>query len=299
MLGVWRLINNQIVNVGQTERLGYPQETFCLPEEYIQAADTIPIFRTAHGFGDWGILSAMPRLLKAKYPNKQVVIPSPELIHQMFSYFMDDLKWWSSWKEPWMNARNVFVNNPYVDGEFSSFEGEIFCDHLRLYSTETISDPLAKQMLRVWGFAEEELSDVRPELYFSEEEVKEGDKLIAEHLGEKYTSLILSNKHVYGERDNQVIDILEEYPHRCLYYSSISLEDTPYVNYIKDPIKLLDVTKDLRLQLYIRSKAQANIGTQSGVMDIIARYTPTYILPHNTEATFKSGNFIQTVNYIV
>jgi len=299
MLGIWKLIDNQIVGIGQTERLGYPQDDFSLPEEYIQAIPAIPIFRTCHGFGDWGILSAMPRLIKEKYPDKEVLIPSPELIHQMFSHFIDNLKWWSSWKEPWMNARNVFANNPYVDGEFSSFQGEIFCDHLRLYSTDTIYDPLAKQMLRVWSFTEEELSDVRPELYFSKEEIEEGDKLIAKHLGEEFTSLILSNKHIYGERDNQVIEVLKQYPYKCLYYSSVPLEETPYRDYVKEPVKLLDVTKDLRLQLYIRSKAQANIGTQSGVMDIIARYTPTYILPHNTEATFKSGNFIQTVNYIV
>jgi hypothetical protein len=252
MPGIWKLIDNQIIGVGQTERLGYPQGTFSLPEEYIQNIPAIPIFRTCHGFGDWGILSAMPRLIKEKYPDKQVLIPSPELIHQMFSYFIDDLKWWSSWEKPWINAQNVFVNNPYVDGEFSSFQGEIFCDHLRLYSTDTIYDPLAKQMLRVWDFTEEELSDVRPELYFSKEEIEEGDKLIAEYLGEEFVSLILSDKHIYGERDNQVIDVLKQYPYRYLYYSSVPLEETPYRDYVKEPVKLLDVTKNLRLQLYIR-----------------------------------------------
>lgn len=299
MLGVWKLIDNKIVSVGQTERLGHPAGTFVLPQEYIDASPAIPIFRTCHGFGDWGILSALPRLIKEKYPDKEVLIPSPELIHSMFRYFIDDLKWWSSWKEPWMNARNVFKNNPYVDGEFSSFQGEIFCDHLRLYSTETIYDPLAKQILRVWGFTEEELQDVRPELYFTDEEIKEGDELINSYLGKDFVFLMLSNKHVYGERDEQVIEVLKKYPYKCLYYSSKPLEDTQYSAYIHQPVELLSITKNLRLQLYIRSKAQANIGTQSGVMDVLARYTPTYILPHNKEATFKSGNFIQTAKYLL
>ena len=40
--------------------------------------------RTCHGLGDWGIISAMPRLLKQKYPHCKVYVPSIKLIQKIF-----------------------------------------------------------------------------------------------------------------------------------------------------------------------------------------------------------------------
>jgi len=52
---------------------------------------------------------------------------------------------------------------------------------------------------------------------------------------------------------------------------------------------------DLRVQLYIKSKAKLNIGNQCGPMDIIPRYSDTYIV----QRQFPLGmNFIKGVNYL-
>jgi hypothetical protein len=40
--------------------------------------------RTCHGFGDWGILTVKPYLLKQKYPNCKVYLPSSRLIKKIF-----------------------------------------------------------------------------------------------------------------------------------------------------------------------------------------------------------------------
>ena len=60
------------------------------------------IFRTAWGIGDWGIISSMPRLLKQKYPNCKVYVPSKNLIKNMFGIDTNVVE-------------TIFKNNPYID----------------------------------------------------------------------------------------------------------------------------------------------------------------------------------------
>ena len=86
------------------------------------------IMRTCHGIGDWGIISAMPRLLKEKYPNCKVYLPSVKLLENLFGKQQS-----SSWSNPFENVKNVFKNNPYVDGFKDYYVGEIFHDQYRVY----------------------------------------------------------------------------------------------------------------------------------------------------------------------
>ena len=81
----WRVVDNQLYVVKDTDKLGFNQsDGVRIPDEYLEKKIFV-ILRTAHGIGDWGILSAMPRLIKEKYPNSKVYVPSKKLLQKLFN----------------------------------------------------------------------------------------------------------------------------------------------------------------------------------------------------------------------
>lgn len=287
----WRFIDNQIQAVYETNQLGFPIGTPVLSEEYIKDLKQVPLYRSCHAFGDWAMISAFPRLIKSKYPDKMVLIPSATLIQRMFGGMKLN---WSQWNDPFKNAQLVFKNNPYVDGEFDSFEGEVLSDHYQLYNPDDLYEPLVPRLLRVYHFLESELVDTLPELYFSQDEIDKGEEIISKL--PTYCSLILTEKHKFGKKDNTLANIIKQHDYPYLYWSAIPIENTPYA-FIKDKINITSLTTDLRVQLYVRSKAVANFGTQTGVNDIMVRYTPVYVIPHEGY-NFKAGDYLKEQHYI-
>ena len=80
----WRIVDNKLYSVNEVDELGFDEsEGLRIPDEYLDNQEFV-IMRTCHGIGDWGLLSAMPRLLKEKYPNCKVYIPSTKLLEQLF-----------------------------------------------------------------------------------------------------------------------------------------------------------------------------------------------------------------------
>ena len=70
-----RIVDNQLHNIQNTLHLGFEEsEGLRIPDEYLDGGN-FTILRTAKGIGDWGIISAIPRLLKKKYPNCKVNVP--------------------------------------------------------------------------------------------------------------------------------------------------------------------------------------------------------------------------------
>ena len=60
----WRILDNKVYPVEETDTLGFEQsEGLRIPDEYLEKQE-FTVMRTAHGIGDWGIISAMPRYLK-------------------------------------------------------------------------------------------------------------------------------------------------------------------------------------------------------------------------------------------
>jgi hypothetical protein len=287
----WKFIDNQIHPIYETDQLGFPIGTEILSNKYIQNVKEIALYRSCHAFGDWAMISAFPRLIKQKYPDKSIFIPSESLINRMFGYMKNN---WNSWSNPFKNAQLVFKNNPYIDGEFNSFEGEILSDHYQIYDPKNLYEPIVNRLLRVYHFLEEEIIDSLPELYFSQEEIYKGDTLIQNI--PTYYSLIITEKHKFGKKDNVLLELMKQYNCPCLYWSATPIENTPY-NSIKNKINIKDLTNDLRIQLYIRSKAQANFGTQTGVNDVMVRYTPVYVIPHENY-NFTAGDFLKEQYYI-
>jgi hypothetical protein len=59
--------------------------------------------------------------------------------------------------------------------------------------------------------------------------------------------------------------------------------------------KALDLRHiDIRIQMYIKSRAKYNIGNQTGVNDTIANYAPTYTVPRGK----LGSNFIKSEIYL-
>ena len=65
----WRINSNQLTPLYETQHVGFPiNDPSYIPDEYLNNKKFI-VFRTCHSIGDWGIISAFPRLLKQKYPD--------------------------------------------------------------------------------------------------------------------------------------------------------------------------------------------------------------------------------------
>ena len=80
----WRIIDNQLHPVEETNILGFEEsEGLRIPDEYLDVQKFM-VMRTCHGIGDWGILSTIPRLLKEKYPNCKVYVPTKKLLKRLF-----------------------------------------------------------------------------------------------------------------------------------------------------------------------------------------------------------------------
>lgn len=281
----WRTYNNKVYNTGEVNKLGFSiNDPSYIPPEYLEQQNFV-ILRTCFGVGDWGIISAFPRKLKQIYPDCKVTLPSPKLLKEMFGSLEKN---WSSWDDPFQVVHTVFDNNPYVDEFVDSFEGDVFNDHYRIYD-ETDNDPLLQQMMRFWGIDDRHFDDIEPELYWTDAEKKLGDTIIKEHCDGEFGTLLLSNR--YEGTDNELIQRkLDEYDLPMFYWTSEMDSGLVFK-------KALDMRHiDIRIQLYIKSKATFNVGNQCGVNDTIANYAPTYTIPKNPGRLKE--NYVRSQIYI-
>jgi len=291
-MNFWRIFDNHLYSIKEVSKLGFSMsEGLRIPDEYLEKQEFV-VMRTCHGIGDWGIISAMPRLLKEKYPNCKVYVPSPQLIEHIFGKFVQN---WSIWSKPFENSKNIFNNNPYVDDFVDSVSGEIFHDHFRIYDDDNVNIPLVEQILKFWQFEEYEYKDSQPELYWSDEEKELGDSIIKEYIGdEDFGSILISEKfgtqfgihhpESYEKETEKITKILKENDLPYFYWSYKPIEDTPF-NFVN---KLLDIRNmNFRIQMYIRCKSKLNVGNQSGALQLSTRYSDTYdvyrqsVLGHN------------------
>lgn len=269
----WRIFNNRLYPIQSVENLGFKEsEGLYIPDEYLEK-QTFIVCRTCLGIGDWGILSAMPRLLKQKYPNCTVNIPSEKLLKNLFEPYADE--WLKSWDNPYKTMEYIFKNNPYVDNYVDEVNEDIFHDHYRTYDINEPETPLLEQMLKFWQFTPNEYTDSAPELYFTDEEKEIGNNIIKEYGSKGFGTLLISNRFDLIRDKDFIQKALNKYKLPYFYWvkdlSMLSMFDVEYVLDLKNiPI---------RIQMYIKTQANVVIGNMSGADIMFPRYTKVYMAP--------------------
>ena len=285
-----RIVDNKVYPVEETDTLGFDKsEGLRIPDEYLDKQKFM-VMKAANGIGDWGIVTAMPRLLKEKYPDCKVVVPSKELLKKLFG-------------QEHNNVHVTFDNNPYVDEFVDGINGEVFHDHYRIYDKDNPNIPLIKQMLTFWQFDEEQMKDSQPEMYWSDEEKELGNAIINEYVGSKeFGCLLISDRFgtQYGKYDeksykndySKIDKFLKDNKLPYFYWSYKDLDEIGY-----DSIdKALDMKHmNLRIQIYIKCKAKVNISNQCGANHLAARYSDCYEVQRQFPI---AHNFVEGETYL-
>ena len=308
MAGFYRIYNNQLSLAGNTKRLGFNSNNpMFIPDEYLEKKEFI-VMRTCHGIGDWCLISGLPRLLKEKYPDCKIYIPSSTMLKNIYGNMLNN--WGYGTYDCSQITHDIFLNNPYVDSFIDNFEGEIFHDHYRIYDENNDKIPLSEQMLKFWQFKKKEYLDSTPDIYFSKEEKSFGNKILGSLKDFGYISV----SSTYGTTANTKVlrDKIKEYGDiTWFYYGENPIEDTD-LNFIKKYIPVKPMNLNIRQQMYLRCKAKTNIGNETGMTLWCAKYSDTYVLgnkfygpihsPNSNgkirKRPFKSGNFVNKINYL-
>jgi len=296
----FRIYDNRVYSAGEVEMLGWPKEdAYGIPPEYLERQEFM-VMRASHGIGDWVVLSAMPRLLKEKYPNCKVVVPSAKMLKGVFGEYLGT--WGYGTFDASIVPELIFANNPYVDEFVDEYAGEIFHDHYHIYDESEWKVPLLERMLIFWNFKKNERLDSSPDIYFSAEEAAEFSKLIP---AKEYGYLMLSSTYELTSDAKPLLDFMKENNtiDTWLYYC----EDEQVMkqfDFLKNLTSVKDMNLTIRQQLYLKANATMNCGNETGMNEATARYSPSYTLAHLWTAdkvernTWKSGNYVRATNYI-
>lgn len=291
---------------GEVNKLGFDSKTpQFIPHEYLNKQFFI-LFRTCHSFGDWVLISSVPRFLKQKYPNSTVCIPSPECIGKLYS----PNNWLNRSSNPFDNVVQIYSENPYVDGMIDEIPSgmPIYHDHFRIYDVNNPNVLIAEQMLKFWRFDPNEITDSAPELYWTEDEKEIGNDIIFSIFHDKPFGFLYIDDTFYEKDEEQRIPRIDvkrqiiqsninEFDNLpWLYYAGKNISETCYKTNTKSvDVKSLGVTP--RIQNYIKSQSKVLIGHQGGYgTDCMSRYTECKVVP--LHAPLICEHCIRTTHYI-
>jgi len=303
----FRIHDNKLFSAGEVDRLGFSQlNKLLIPDEYLEKQEFV-IMRTCHGLGDWVLLSAMPRLLKEKYPNCKVYLPSKKLLQNIFG---DMLKTWGYGTFDAGDVVNsVFHNNPYIDDFIDSVDGEVFHDHYRIYDIHNDKIPLLNQMMKFWQFEDGEMVDTTPDFYPTDEEMEWFRKFHDFQIN-KYGYISASSTFGDTAEPDVMLDKIKEYDKDMVwyYYGEVPLSES-YFSFLKNvtEVKSLDLT--IRQQQILKINAVVNYGNETGMNLWTTKYSETFILGNKKygpihsksgerKRPFRSGNFLNGVKYL-
>ena len=292
----YRIINNQTIPVMEVSQLGWKTdgEYFLPPDEYFERGEFV-IHRGCHSIGDWGIITALPRILKENYPGCKVYVTSEKFIENLYGPANSNPQnVWGIWANPYENVRNCFANNPYVDSFVDSFDGEIYHDHFRIKNHLLLNDPLVLQMARFHDIEMGLDSDYVPELYFSDEEVERFEKIRKQYFGDNEYGAF-SIRHIQGMNMNGWIDGVEE--------KLSKYKDLPFMYYcnMDHEFKVNKVLStegmDVRLILYLVCHAKVATGMQTGLYDLCSRYTNVDIISAARHERDINEHYLSSIKY--
>ena len=306
----FRIFDNKLYGI-QRENIGFSvNDAMYIPDEYLENKKFM-VMRTCHGIGDWVLLSGMPRLLKEKYSDCKVYVPSSVMLKKIFGEMLNN--WGYGTFDASKISEIVFESNPYVDGFVGEIDGEIFHDHYKIFDESNDKVPLLKQMLMFWQFKDDEMLDTTPDFYPNENE-KEWIKRFTQRWElDKYSYISVSS--TFGNTSDS--DILIEQIKRkdfgdmkWLYYGEVPLDKSP-LNFL-DAVEIKELNLSIREQQYLKVNAKYNFGNETGMNLWTPKYSETYVIGNkyygpvhggNNEGKvrkrpFKSGNFVNRVNYL-
>lgn len=282
----FQIVKDKVYSLGEVPYLGISKEEMmsgeygALPNNY---DGWFPFMRMCYSLGDLGIVSSLFSALKTKHPNIKIAIPTKEYVDYILG---DYAKTWSydGKTSGAVNMDIVWGNNPYIDSTFGvgSFDS-VFTDHDRSYTglindgeqIRSVDEPLVEQILRRFGFTDEELSnlDLSPQVYFTDEEKKRNDKVIDETMGEEEYGCLLfaARSATYKKRwehEPMLYEAAEKFRDKpVFFFSEHELKGTEWENFFPNRIDFKDLNLSLRDQIYIKRKALFNIGYQTGISD--------------------------------
>lgn len=292
----FRIVNTEIVAAEDCELLGWPLhgDHYVIPDESFEKKKFL-IYRTAFGVGDWGIITAMPRMLKEAYPDATVHIPSSQMLHNTFGPSNRH----GGWMNPYDIPTQLFMNNPYVDSVVDSWDDEIYHDHFRVYDNVD-NDPVVLQMLRFHKVDVTNNMNYIPELYFGEQEVERYRKVQQQHFGtDPYVAFSARRSYAELKEANQseviadkLFSRLHEIADDYRKYPAMVYNGTEYDFNLQQNMNMDNIP--LRQLLYLLSEAHAVVGQQTGIFDTCCRYTNVDVVPHSNHI---AENYLHAVNY--
>ena len=79
----FRIFDNKFYGI-QRENIWFSvNDAMYIPDQYLENKKFM-VMRTCHGIVDWVLLSGMPRLLKEKYSDCKVYVPSSVMLKKIF-----------------------------------------------------------------------------------------------------------------------------------------------------------------------------------------------------------------------
>ena len=306
----FRIFDNKLYGI-QRENIGFSvNDAMYIPDEYLENKKFM-VMRTCHGIGDWVLLSGMPRLLKEKYSDCKVYVPSSVMLKKIFGEMLNN--WGYGTFDASKISEIVFESNPYVDGFVDEIDGEIFHDHYKIFDESNDKVPLLKQMLMFWQFKDDEMLDTTPDFYPNENE-KEWIKRFTQRWElDKYSYISVSSTFGNTSDSNILIEQIKRKDFgdmKWLYYGEVPLDKSP-LNFL-DAVEIKELNLSIREQQYLKVNAKYNFGNETGMNLWTPKYSETYVIGNkyygpvhggNNEGKvrkrpFKSGNFVNRVNYL-
>lgn len=294
---LYRIYNNRLFPIENVPTLGWSTDAeYPLPpDEYFSRGEFV-IHRGCFGIGDWGIITAMPRILKEHYPGCKVYITSEALVETLYGPAeKNPQNVWGMWSSPYQNLRHCFVNNPYVDAFIDTFDGEIYHDHFRIKNHLVLNDPLVLQMLRFHKIDLNLDADYLPEIYFSEQELEEFGAFKKQHFGDdEYGSFSFRYLNEGSmKKVDYVENMLQKYkglPFMYFFNTDVGADFT--FNKVLNAKGL-----DVRLLMYMASHAKVCTGTQTGLYDMCCRYTNVDIVASAFKIEDINEHYLPAINY--
>jgi len=307
----FRINNDKLFSAGNVDTLGFQEsDGYRIADEYLKKQEFV-VMRTCHGLGDWVILSAMPRLLKKKYPECKVYLPSKILLKKIFGDMLNN--WGYGTFDASEVVSNIFSNNPYVDDFIDSVDDEIFHDHYKIFDNTNDKIPLISQMLKFWQFNDYDINDTTPDFYPSDTELqwfKYFNKF------QNYGYILASSSFENGDPVEKLLSVIRKYKKTIknwYYYGEKKFEVSLFNSLgLDNVIEIKPLNLTIRQQQLLKVKAKVNFGNETGMSLWTAKYSKNYVLSHTNytaihgkenegkprKRPFKTGNFVENIVYL-